>query len=64
MKTLRLKFKYRLLGQYFPNITTELVDVESDSTEEEITQQINVAYNNFIKYIGNNVVEIYPFEIL
>jgi len=64
MKTLKVKFKYRLLGQYFPMITQELVNVESDSNEEEMQQQINFAYKEFIKYIGNNVVEIYPYEIL
>lgn len=48
MKTLTVVFRIRRIGKItFENITTK-IDVEKDSTEKEIGQQINYHFNKYI----------------
>ena len=62
METKTVRFKVRYLGDKTPTYSIEEVDVEKDSTEKEIDEQIKWYYIRYI--VTEKVVETYPYEIL
>jgi hypothetical protein len=62
MKTLDVKYRVRYYGDSKPTIFKEKVQVELDSTEEQIDDIVRWYYYHFI--VTQNVGEIYPYEIL
>ena len=65
MKTLKVKFKIRYIGEYLPKEIIENVEVESDSNEKEIDQQIKYYYNReIVQPEDSRISQTYPYEIL
>lgn len=64
MKTIKVKFKVRYVGDMFPTEKTDLVDVESDSTPDEVVLQVREHYNDYYVKYNDKVCETYEPEIL
>lgn len=65
MKNIRVKFKIRYIGERFPKEIIENVEVESDSNEKEIDQQIKYYYQSeIVRPEDSKISQTYPYEIL
>jgi hypothetical protein len=65
MKNIKVKFKIRYIGEPFPKEIIENVEVESDSTEKEIEQQIKYYYQReIVRPEDSKISQTYPYEIL
>jgi hypothetical protein len=64
MKRLKIEFRTRMIGYQTPDVYTEEVDVESDSTPEEQDQQIREHYNKYYISGRSNISQTYPYIIL
>lgn len=62
MKTISVKFNYRLIGKSVKTNSIEKIDVEEDSDELGIKRQILWYFNKFID--NQNIVEVYDYEII
>ncbi len=61
MKTLKILFKVRYIGESYPQEFKELVDVELDSTPEEEKQQIREYYWDYYIKGNQKVAQEYPY---
>lgn len=62
MKTIKVKYSFRNVGDYYPQTIIENVDVEHDSNTLELDQQIKWYFNKFI--LTSSMSEILPYEII
>ena len=62
MRTLNIRFRYRVLGEIFTQSTTTLVDVETDSNDKEIDEEIKWYFREYIDH--SSITEVLPYEIL
>jgi hypothetical protein len=62
MKTLSIKFSFRKIGDITPKSILCKVDVEKDSTDTEIDQQIKLYFREYID--EKSIVEILPYQII
>jgi len=62
MTTLKVKYKVRYYGDSKPTIFNEEVQVEIDSTKEDINEILTWYYYHFI--VSTNVSETYSYEII
>jgi len=57
MKTLKVIFRYRVVGSASTKILEELIDVEEDSTSSEIEQQLKEHRNSLIRQTPNVIFQ-------
>jgi hypothetical protein len=61
MKMKLIDFKVRYIGDSYPTIKTEIVDIEDDASEEEEIEQIKRHYRKeVVEYESGRIAQTYP----